>query len=1012
LPSRKPSAGGGGEGGRGAATQDASPPSRSSDGDGFAVEPSRLEGMVIALSNSLPANGGYCVYESRESIPFAQPSTNAIVAAAWLKTPVAGEDPLMIALSPASLHVGGEPIAVAYVHPDGVIALGAAKDAPLVAPFAGNLWLDPRLGSRVLADYGDDALTVTWENAVTPHGTITFQAELTKTRKVTFRYGAGAWGLLDPQDYFIAFPGEPLRPWEGALPRNGTETAYAPAELTWLACHSTAGDGIPDMLKNALGIDIHRFFDPEGDDDDDGVDNLTEFIYGTDPLDPYDYPTPPSRSGVANALLDFTGAGGANPSGIAGVGNLAIPVPPAGITLPASLPWKQAIGLWRTGDFAGAVTADSPGWRHDPDGVLGYPTSRTDDYERGFLLFDDYALSIAVSPHCFHENTTGTVSVAESASPGTYHWHASAGVSVNASGPTGTVTAAKSGTVYCDFSISPFLQPVGQTPGLLQASAQVSHCPGPYAVASCGISGNSVIALGQTLPYKVSASVTTNSPCCACLDHSLSYEGDVTNAPPIYYGGASPGLAVAVPGSLQNGAVLDVTGTAASQEADDRYVWISYTKEDETTGTSTQRITVVHSDIGQGDGGITNAGMAQVSFMSQGDGSTTNLLGMIDEADGHGFSAPHWKQGANGEHRNYPIAYVRNTKPKIGATLNIRPSNFAPGAVHVKAYGDVATFVCTNAVPNGDGTLTVPPTESNAPLANKIQYYHKDGAEGFDPFTLAWEVSYDSGDTWHQAGITHHTLYVTLDWPIKDCLRYETLFYIACRHAHGETTVAGVIAKIWAHFASLAVKRVDGTPLKYYGNYNVQSYTTASLLAQGDGRCQAWARLFLDVLKIHGVQEEENLFEILPLNQPSNSNTDDHGIMINSWGFDGSGTSGHPTHPYINVLQVGWNGTTNYNWAYAEAAYVAGISGQNVAKPAALFSNHFVAHITVNGTRKLYDPSYGRVYSDLLHVENSIIGGYWRQELSWPRAGGIVPAVLFREKTAGKVGIKGRTYDH
>jgi len=48
---------------------------------------------------------------------------------------------------------------------------------------------------------------------------------------------------------------------------------------------------------------------------------------------------------------------------------------------------------------------------------------------------------------------------------------------------------------------------------------------------------------------------------------------------------------------------------------------------------------------------------------------------------------------------------------------------------------------------------------------------------------------------------------------------------------------------------------VDGTPLRYYGNWQtaLNVVTTAGLISSGDGSCHAWSKLFVDVLRADGL---------------------------------------------------------------------------------------------------------------------------------------------------------------
>jgi len=175
------------------------------------------------------------------------------------------------------------------------------------------------------------------------------------------------------------------------------------------------------------------------------------------------------------------------------------------------------------------------------------------------------------------------------------------------------------------------------------------------------------------------------------------------------------------------------------------------------------------------------------------------------------------------------------------------------------------------------------------------KYYSKTGKDalgkgGFPIFQLDWEMSTNGGTNWLAVGSTRHTVYVTLKAP-EGIWWNETLFYIGCRYATNETDEKEMIKKVWNHFKGLEVKRMDGMTLTYYKKWNNRVSDTVGLLEQGDGECGAWAKFFLDVLKVQGFRTLGNLLKFTPVNL-------DHGFIVKNWKFHGSGKSGHPSYPY------------------------------------------------------------------------------------------------------------------
>ena len=320
-----------------------------------------------------------------------------------------------------------------------------------------------------------------------------------------------------------------------------------------------------------------------------------------------------------------------------------------------------------------------------------------------------------------------------------------------------------------------------------------------------------------------------------------------------------------------------------------------------------------------------------------------------------------------------PAAYARGTAPSVSAKFRVEPQSLPPGAaMTVRAQGPDGISVPATAAALSGGEAVLQETACSGTFPGTVKYYSKDGKGGAPAFKLDWEASLDGGSTWAPAGETRHTVYVTLAQPHPTALKHETLYYIGCRYAAGETTVAGMTSSVWDHFAARDVRRVDGVQLTYYNSYNTEVMTTADLLAYGDGQCGSWARFFLDTLKIHGFREAENFV----LFKPSLLFEEEGGFIVKNWTFSGDGWFGGVAgmlHPYLNIPSYPLVGSTQYNWLFKEVNYTSGTAGQGNAKPAALFGNHQVAFVQ----GKYYDPSYGQTFATLQDIDNGALDGFW-----------------------------------
>jgi hypothetical protein len=225
---------------------------------------------------------------------------------------------------------------------------------------------------------------------------------------------------------------------------------------------------------------------------------------------------------------------------------------------------------------------------------------------------------------------------------------------------------------------------------------------------------------------------------------------------------------------------------------------------------------------------------------------------------------------------------------------------------------------------------------------------------------LDWQVSVDGGKTWVAVGVTQNQVYLT--WKNPTALTtggglpvpggiapYLTLLYVGCNAAN-DTAPAdddGVANQVFTKFETLDVTNANGTILKYYGSYakpnpaNPGVFETAGLIAHADGRCGAWMKFFIDVLRSQGVTTAQ--------------------------------TAQIETAPY----------------SYSSAAIVVKslpVQG-DTSDPSTVFWNHAVVLV---GTT-LYDPSYGQYYppaataSALSEWDDASVSAIWYFDIAHNR---------------------------
>jgi hypothetical protein len=231
-----------------------------------------------------------------------------------------------------------------------------------------------------------------------------------------------------------------------------------------------------------------------------------------------------------------------------------------------------------------------------------------------------------------------------------------------------------------------------------------------------------------------------------------------------------------------------------------------------------------------------------------------------------------------------------------------------------------------------------------------------------DDFNITWEMKVkragEAEGVWEPVGESVNDWYLTFGMPIAEgegtgYKHFHTLFDISCRYGMGSTD-SSLIDGVWKYFVDKQVKRSDGEPLKYYGNWtdgNLASKTSDLLLFK-DGECTGWARLFLDVLKVQGFVEGDNIVTV--------KSTGPSGFLLKKWKeISGQGSFPNTEYPFKNIIGTPQYTLLNtYNWEYAEVTLKSSLESQNNKKPRLDFDRHKLAK--VRGV--LYDPSYGIVY--------------------------------------------------
>ena len=301
------------------------------------------------------------------------------------------------------------------------------------------------------------------------------------------------------------------------------------------------------------------------------------------------------------------------------------------------------------------------------------------------------------------------------------------------------------------------------------------------------------------------------------------------------------------------------------------------------------------------------------------------------------------------------------------------------------------------------------------------------GVVGFLNMRIVWEYSLNGGATWIRcappgtpaiaaAGTSWHRIYLTFAapqaWPL-----FETEVAYGSITGAGQATPGGLLAKIWSHFSGQNARRLDGTPMTYYHDWNVPTIGgVPDLLRLADGRCGQWALFFIGALQAQGLapftkwpsavytlqfdRQGNQVRTCQPINRP---------FMVAKWNFGAPGVAG-PNYPGLvegidfkrnhrSDANFPFENVYNFNqfdmftpncagvlppfppgqWGFPwlvppQANYVGGAGmdkGQNNPTPRPLFTDHAI----VLFAGKFFDPSYGAVYQNEQDMQDQAISG-------------------------------------
>jgi hypothetical protein len=275
---------------------------------------------------------------------------------------------------------------------------------------------------------------------------------------------------------------------------------------------------------------------------------------------------------------------------------------------------------------------------------------------------------------------------------------------------------------------------------------------------------------------------------------------------------------------------------------------------------------------------------------------------------------------------------------------------------------------------SGNTVATLPATTATQAFPNQTNYYN--------PFTIQWQISFNGGSTWQDAGTSENPIYVCLQGPVSGApIPYRTVVHLACSN-DGATTTYQAAQNTWALFAGPAnVCKVDGTPLYYYQpgtsfDITENPITVSGLLSIGTSECVGWAHLLQDAWSLNGASSDYNIA----------SPTDGYVYFwVKNWGALPTSGIFYFQSTAIDMIPYPSGGAYGY-YDYPPGTNFKNepsVPGQNSGPNAPsekVFGNH--QFLKYNGT--YYDPSYGLTYADATDFQAQAIAGFGKNTSSTP----------------------------
>ncbi len=368
-----------------------------------------------------------------------------------------------------------------------------------------------------------------------------------------------------------------------------------------------------------------------------------------------------------------------------------------------------------------------------------------------------------------------------------------------------------------------------------------------------------------------------------------------------------------------------------------------------------------------------------VDHATNGTGEASVELGDVGEKNN-----VQWQKSAKpGDTKNWPVGYVKKTKPTVkarfamGAATEAFIKNKLVGKAKITGEATIGgeplkfkTELTKAELEANAGSFTTKAVTADTELPNKVLY---------ESVTITWKWEVEEAATppappvviKQQIGQSTHNFYLTEAGAlVKGLPIYLTLLDLATQGIEAKPTEP--VKGIWSQFATLQTHlrwyeiepgtlHRNGKTMTYWEDHTAyvgksleailkkEPGTCANagvpeLLKSAEGQCGAWALAFAYALEYEGISSQE--LEVLPNVGPKCGAAGSAcSMLVKNWGFAAGGGALGGEFPYKE----------------SEVTKEAGVAAQGDMNPTADFLNHFIEEAP-KGSGKLYDPSYGNAY--------------------------------------------------